>query len=226
MKELSICMPCYNSERFVGQALASLQAQIEFPRQVVVVDDGSTDQSVACVRRACPEAHLLEAPHRGIGPSLNQALREARGDLLAWIDADDLWMPGKLELQLEALRQNPDWDGCFVGVEQFREDGRPAPPPLPEGRHRGALLIRRSAFERVGLFREDLATGEFIDWCARAQSLTLPLLPQPLYRRRIHDQNTMLQASDSPRDTLRILRAHLARKRQTGDSAPGVGQSS
>jgi len=291
LNQVTICMPCYNSQAYVAEALASLQAQTYRHWNLVVVDDGSTDESAAVVEATCPQARLIRSPHRGIGAALNLALTkvsprrgdgrgdhapvfpqrwdgrgdhapvfpemgngrgdhaevfpemgEGRGDhaevfpevgeargahaevfpevgnLLAWIDADDLWLPSKLEVQVESLARHLDWDGCFVGVEQFRQDeGCQRPTPLPGGRHRGALLIRRQAFDRVGAFREDLEVGEFVDWCARAQDAGLRLgeLDEVLYRRRIHGQNTVLRKAGQARDYLRVLKMSLDRKRQS-----------
>ena len=216
MSLVCILMPCYNAERFLAETLQSIRAQSHPLWELVAVDDGSTDQSAACISRFCPQARLLQGPHGGIGRALNLALPHARGRYLAFIDADDLWHPDKLNVQLQALNDHPEWDGCFVTVEQFWHDpqGRPAPPQIT-GRHRGALLVRNSSFERVGPFREDLALAEFIDWCARAEDcgLRLGLLELPYYRRRIHDQNTTLRPASDSKDFLKVLKATLNRRR-------------
>jgi glycosyltransferase involved in cell wall biosynthesis len=212
---ISIIMPCYNAQPYLRETLGSLRNQGEHEWELLVVDDQSTDGSAELVRTLCPEATLISGNHSGIGSALNLATPCARGDFFAWIDADDIWMPDKLDVQFRALRENPDWDGCFVGVEQFYHrpvEGRE--PPAVGGRNRGSLLIKRESFQRVGPFREDIKIGEFVDWCARAEELGLRLgvLPQKLYRRRIHDTNTMKSDVDK-RDYLKILKARLDRQR-------------
>jgi glycosyltransferase involved in cell wall biosynthesis len=209
---VSVMMPCYNSQRFVAQALASLCAQSRPIQQMVVVDDGSSDDSRELLEQLGQP--VLACPHRGISASLNEAARASTGEWLAWIDADDLWHPDKLEWQTQSLLEHPEWAGVFVGVEQFREDGA-ALEEAPGGRLRGALLLRRAAWEQVGCFDESLPTGEFIDWMARAQSQGLHFgdLPQIGYRRRLHDRNTTLQRHPGA-DYLRLIRAKLQRERR------------
>lgn len=215
MKTLTVMMPCYNSEIYLPDTLDSLRAQgMEF--QLIVVNDRCTDKSVEVIKGRWPSAVIVEGEKRGIGSALNLALPHAEGEYLAWIDADDLWMPGKLQRQFEAMKEHPEWDGCFVAVEQFYHSPLPGKePPAAQGRHRGSLLIKRSSFERVGPFREDIKIAEFIDWCARAQQTGLLLgeLDEVYYRRRIHDTNTMKEPNLDRRDYLKVLKAHLDRKR-------------
>jgi len=219
MSKLTIMMPCYNAEPYLKDTIDSLKAQGDFPWELVVVDDGSTDRSIAVISEQLPQAKILKGSHQGIGRALNLALPHAESPYFAWIDADDLWAPGKLKTQFQGLRDNPGWDGCFVSVEQFYHQPQPgSKPPAADGKHRGALLIKREAFERVGPFREDIKIGEFVDWCARAHTagLHLGVLPQKLYRRRIHETNTMKSDTTDKRDYLKVLKAHLDRKRRQG----------
>ena len=215
MTKLTVMMPCYNAAPYLPETLRSLKEQgVEF--QLVVVDDKSTDKSMDVLRSHWPQAVVVEGEKQGIGRALNLALPHAEGEFMAWIDADDLWHPEKLRIQFEALEMNPGWDGCFVAVEQFYHSPKPGvAPPRAQGRHRGALLVKREAFERVGPFREDTKIGEFVDWCARAGQAQVVLgeLPQKLYRRRIHESNTMKDPQVDKREYLKILKAHLDRKR-------------
>ena len=215
MTKLTVMMPCYNSEIYLPETLDSLRAQdMEF--QLVVINDRSTDKSVEVIQSCWPNALVVEGNRRGIGSALNLALPHAEGEYFAWIDADDLWMSGKLQRQFEVLKEHPDWDGCFVAVEQFFHSPVPGKePPAAQGRHRGSLLIKRSSFERVGPFREDIKIAEFVDWCARADQAGLVLgeLDEMYYRRRIHETNTMKDANLDKRDYLKVLKAHLDRKR-------------
>ena len=221
MSLVSIMMPCYNAEPYLKETLESLQHGCTL-WELVVVNDQSTDKSLEVLRQYCPQAKVLQGERQGIGRALNLALAAAEGDYFAWIDADDLWCPGKLDLQGEALLHNPTWDGCFVAVQQFFHEAVDAEPPAASGRHRGALLIKREAFEKVGPFREDIKIGEFVDWCSRAQDmgLYLGLLPEKMYRRRIHQSNTMKSQDTDKRDYLRVLKAALDRKRER-DCQPG-----
>ena len=223
MSLVSIMMPCFNARPYLEETVACLRAQ-EGEWELIVVDDGSTDGSAELIRQLLPEAKLLKGDHQGIGTALNIALKEAQGEYLAWIDADDLWVEGKLAAQIRALKENPKWDGCFVGVDQFFHPPRPnQSPPQIDGLHRGALLIRREAFDRVGRFREDVKIGEFIDWCSRAKDtgVFLGQLSQKLYRRRIHSTNTMGASTTDKRDYLKVLKAALDRKRASEGASGG-----
>lgn len=216
MNLVSIMMPCRNAEPYLQETITSLISQGEYPWELIVVNDGSTDNSMAKILHHLPAATIVEGERRGIGAALNLALPHAKGDFYAWIDADDLWANGKLALQLDSLRTHPHWDGCFVGAEQFFHAPEPAQiAPSPSGRLRGALLIRRQSFEKVGPFREDIKIAEFVDWCARAEDTGLQLgqLPQNLYRRRIHATNTMKSQDIDKRDYLKVLKAALDRRR-------------
>ena len=216
---VTILMPCYNAADFLGQAVASLQAQSCPDWELLVVDDGSQDGSPDRLRELLPQARLMESAHVGIGAALNQARPLVGGDWVAFLDADDLWAPDKLAVQLAALDQHPDWDGVFVGVETFYEvSDRGRVADSASGRHRGALLLRRAAYDRMPLFREDLKVGEFVDWMARGEELGLHFgfIDLPLYRRRIHSHNTSRLSAQSASDYLKVVKAALDRRRLGG----------
>ena len=220
MTTISVVMPVYNTVRFVRDAIESVLAQeaTGHPIQLIVVDDGSTDGSQAAVRTFGAAVELFEHKHAGIGAARNRGIAVASGELLAFLDADDLWAPGKLRAQIEFGRRNPAFDMVAGRVENFRdtEDGKRlrvgdvAPGYLP-----GAMLFRRETFERVGPFNETLRAGEFIDWYARATELGLSthMLDEIVLHRRLHDANTARTSGNANQDVPSVLRAALARRR-------------
>jgi glycosyltransferase involved in cell wall biosynthesis len=219
---ISVIIPVYNGERYLGEVIESVLAQSRPPTEILIVDDGSTDSSLAVAQRYTPQARCHSLPHGGPGAARNQGVRLAQGDYLAFVDADDLWLPDKLANQLAYLQTHPETDMVFGQVEQFispelAPDQRPALPaqPIMAGLHVGAMLIRRRSFAAVGPFATDWTIGEFIDWYGRAQTLGLQaaVLPTVVMRRRLHSTNLTRHTHDRRGDYLKILKARLDEKR-------------
>jgi len=100
---LSVIVPCYNMGRFLPEAVESVLAQGHPELQIIVVDDGSTDDTAACVRALPHPVEYIRQDNRGPAAARNRGIRAARHDVLGFIDADDLWPPGKLRLQLPEI---------------------------------------------------------------------------------------------------------------------------
>ncbi len=101
---VSVIVPCYNAARFLPEALATIRAQRYEPLEILVVDDGSTDNTPDVVSGFGSEVRYLRKPNGGPASARNLGLREARGEWIAFLDADDQWPEGKLELQAGRLR--------------------------------------------------------------------------------------------------------------------------
>jgi glycosyltransferase involved in cell wall biosynthesis len=219
---ISVIIPVYNAAPYLAEALRSVLAQTRSANEIIVVDDGSTDDSAAVAQGFVPQVKLIQQANLGAAAARNSGVRLAQGDLLAFLDADDLWFPDKLALQWEALHGEPYPQMVFGMVEQFRSPDAPSDirfagdGQVMAGLHVGAMLIQTEAFHQVGLFRTDLSVGEFIDWYSRAsgQGLRSLTLPQIVMRRRLHQNNMMRHAQNVPGDYLNILRDGLRRRRK------------
>ena len=219
---ISVLIPVFDGERYLGEAIASALAQDIRPLEVVVADDGSRDGSAALARSFGGAVRVVEQPHAGIGAARNRLVREAAGDLLAFLDADDRWLPGALAAHLAALAAAPAAAMAFGLVRQFvspelpeRERARLVCPDAPApGFVPGAALIRRNAFTRAGVFRTDLRVGEFVDWLMRARDAGLAETTHVtvVLERRLHDRNTGRRERVAS-DYLGVVRAALARRR-------------
>jgi glycosyltransferase involved in cell wall biosynthesis len=217
-------VPCYNCAAYLGEALASALSQTLPPAEILVVDDGSTDASARVAQAHAPRVKYLYQANQGIGPARNTGVAQSRGELLAFLDADDRWEPAKLERQWAALQADASLDAVFAHAKQFVSPDVADNPDIqrllaPEGAMAGyyasSLLIRRPAFDGVGAFATDLSVGEFIDWYARAMEagLAMQLLPDVLVWRRIHGANSTLRHRHQHHQYARILKASLDRRR-------------
>jgi len=105
---ISVVVPCFNAQRYIAGTLQSVFSQAGVTLEVIVVDDGSTDDSVATVRQGFPAATLIQQPNAGVAAARNAGLRAAKGRWVAFIDADDCWLAGKLQTQLKLLAGHPE----------------------------------------------------------------------------------------------------------------------
>ena len=223
---VSVIMPLYNAEAFVGEALESIRAQTLPVAEVIVVDDGSTDASAEVASRF-PFVTLIRETHRGISPTLNRALDFATGDYLAFLDNDDRWLPEKTALQLAAFHRQPNLDLVFGHSRRFETAADPNRVEqvldVVPGVSKTCLLIRRSAFEKVGRFTEADGAHDFLDWYGRAkeQRLSGVILPEIVAERRIHAGNYgRLQKGRQRESYLATLKAGLDRRRALAASPP------
>ncbi|MGH7582275.1 MAG: glycosyltransferase family 2 protein [Gemmatimonadales bacterium] len=217
-------VPCYNTERYLPAALGSICSQDCRVDEVLVIDDGSIDGSAAIADRWGAPVRCLRQPHGGAAAARNIGLDAARGDVLAFLDADDTWTPGSLSSRLDALAAAPD-AGCAAGfTEQFIspdmiEDvgSRREPPAEPSrGRVLGAIVVRRGVVERIGRFDPTLRVGDTIDWVARidAAGIATVTIERVVLRRRIHGANMGVQHREWRADYLRMLKQSLDRRRE------------
>jgi glycosyltransferase involved in cell wall biosynthesis len=219
---VSVIIPVYNSERYLAEAIESVLSQTYRPIEVIVVDDGSTDDSAQIARKYEAVRYFFQL-HGGIGTALNTGIENARGIFFSFLDADDLWTDNKLTCQMAVLNQNPEPDIVFGHVEHFfsseidenlRKTLRCPDGSMP-GYCRGAMLIKRDAFLSIGPFATNWKLGDFVDWYLRAMEngLTSLMLPEVVLRRRIHSANQGIRERNSQIDYTRILKAALDRRR-------------
>ena len=209
---VSIILPTFNRLRFLRPAVESVFAQTFTDWELVIADDGSDEPTrayLAAIHRP-PRVRVLLCAHTGSPARVrNVALREATGTYVAFLDSDDLWLPCKLELQLQALRSRPRCRWSYTGFAQV--DGENAVLPEEERRlwvpNEGAVLetliagkvslrspslvmAERELVGQVGGFDEKLNSAEDMDlWARLAQRSELALVDEPLARIRVHEDN-------------------------------------
>jgi glycosyltransferase involved in cell wall biosynthesis len=223
---VDVVIPLYNASRFIERTLASVLAQTCLPRRIILVDDGSTDTSRDVVRAYMARysgpvlIDLLEQTNAGPNSARNRGLHFSDAPLLAFLDADDLWMPSKLERQIELFAADADKNLLLAYCRAHWVDEQDSPcvgPPLnPEEPIRGhvfaqllprniisggssAVVIRREAFLLAGDFDEKLRAAEDFDmWLRIAQVGRIDLVQEDLVAIRNHTSNTT-------KDTLYML---------------------
>lgn len=223
-ERISVIVPCRDAARWVGDALDSILAQRRPADEIVVIDDGSCDDSPAIVRAFGSRVRWSAQAPAGISAARNRGVELASGTLLAFLDADDLWPVDSLEARLALLETRPQLDCVYGWIDPFLDtralaDGAcaPADPGGPRpGRLAGALLVRRRAFERIGPFDPSYRLGETMDWVARfeAAGLQSAAVDTVVLRRRVHGANTVIRQRAMQGDYLRVLRAAVARRRE------------
>ena len=211
-ESVSVVIPCYNASRYIGGALRSVLAQEWARLEVIVVDDGSSDGSPDLVARDFPQVTVLRQANQGAAAARNLGVRAAQGDWIAFIDADDLWLPGKLQAQLQCLADHPGARMVYSAWQTWAsEDPLPTSAEVDSllagasdpGRWAGpsgwiypqllldcevwtsTVVAHRALFDEIGLFDTSLRIGEDYDLWLRASRVT-PILrvarPHALYR--------------------------------------------
>jgi len=209
---ISAIIPAYNAAAHIADCIRSVLDQAGPAAEIIVVNDGSTDGTMQVLEGFHDRIRFLDQPNRGAAAARNAGLRIARGDYVAFLDADDTWLPGKSELQLDFLREHPEISLVFSDEEEingsrivhhsylkkslFRPDLHPSIPFAY-----GKLLIEnfiptstvvatKDCVFAAGLFDEKLRVSEDRDlWARIAARSRIACIPRVLARRRIHHCN-------------------------------------
>lgn len=226
LAELSVtaAIPVRDGEAYLAEAIESVLAQSRRCDQVVVVDNGSSDRSAEIARGFAPAVEVVQEPRPGIGTARNAALRAARGDFIAFLDADDLWEPEKTALQLAAFETEPRLQLVFGHVRQFvspdlseadAEALRPPAAPQP-GLYISAMLARRTAIDAIGPWTEDVRVSDGLAFLLRAKELGLEqaMLSETVTRRRLHGANHSIHNRGERTELAVHLKRSLDRRRE------------
>ncbi len=230
---VSVIIPVWNGEVYLGETIESALAQTVSPHEVIVVDDGSTDGSAAVAEgyRDAGPVTVVRQENRGHPAALNRGIEASSGDFLGFLDADDLWFEPKLERQLECFAADPDLDYCVTGLRNFISPDRATADCLLDAKllapQRGygvqTLLARRRAFDRVGLFEPELRHAAKTSWFLRARDAGArgAEIEEVLVHRRLHGENiSQSQRGESLDEYLTLLKARLDRRRKEATGGP------
>jgi glycosyltransferase involved in cell wall biosynthesis len=222
---ISCVVPVYNGARYIGAALDSILGQSYGPIEVIVADDGSTDETAAVVAQYGDRVRRVAQSTAGPAATRNLGLRHAQGGLIAFLDADDLWHLEKLEKQAARFRARKELQACVTNVQMFweagleteksayREHARAQPVP---GYATTSLLATRATFDIVGEFSTELWFADATEWFIRARekNVAIELVPETLVYHRMHAHNLTRRRSEaSSAEFVRVVKASLDRRR-------------
>ncbi len=222
---VDIIIPVYNGEKFIADAINSVQKQSWENWKLMVVNDGSTDNTAAIVEdliKSDARISILHQKNSGVSIAVNLALEHSSAEFIALLDADDLWHEQKLEKQMEALEKHRDHNICFTYLQEFEnfeslqeKAGFSARAEPIKGYSKTTILVRRLVFEKYGNFDTKIATGDFVEWYSRAlrhEGKDGLMLEEVLAFRRVHGNN-MTRTIDK-NAYLHILKSHIDAKRK------------
>ena len=218
---ISVIIPVYNGEAFLAEAIQSVLNQNFLPIEIVVVDDGSTDNTKQIALGFGDQIIYTKKENGGVASARNRGIELAKGDFIAFIDADDLWLLNKTETQISIL-ENPGIE-IVIGFTQMmaldKDVQRMQLNPEPMLIYQlGSTMIRKSVFEIIGNFDETMILSEDTDWFFRAMEagISIELHKDVVQYYRIHQANL---TADKKKNIFFLLKAHkksLDRRRAAG----------
>jgi glycosyltransferase involved in cell wall biosynthesis len=230
---VSVVIPAYNAARFLPEAIESIRRQSRAVHQIIVVDDGSKDDTAQVVAGLGPDVTYVHQTNAGVSAARNRGIQEATGDIVAFLDADDRWLPGKVEKQLAVFERNPQTG--LVGTDRsdvdandqvlldslFRKqglydefvelDGRPMADAfsrliLVNFLPTSSVMVSKRVLAAVGGFETTIRYGEDLElWARIAARYPLVCLPDVLVLYRLHDSNAIHQTERLLVDMVRVM---------------------
>jgi len=222
---VSVIIPAYNSANYLDETISSVLNQSLKPEQVIVIDDGSTDDTEKIIKSYQPHVDYLYQENSGANAARNKGVENTTGQFVAFLDSDDMWEPEKLEIQMRWLLKNPEVDAVFAHVQNFYSPDlelnkqaalKASLSPVP-GHIPGTMVIKKQALSSVGPFDEGVTIGDFMQWLFRARDsgISETMLPDILVKRRIHGGNTTIVEKQLHSQYLDVIRDALARRKKT-----------
>lgn len=233
---VSIIIPTYNRAKFLGAAIKSALDQSFEDSEIIVVDDGSTDETRLVIEQYRQRINYIYQTNQGRSNARNRALRLAKGRYIAFLDSDDLYLANKLELQVSFMENHPEFGMIYTSAYCMNDDGValhdtynatasghiykdiaffvPITVALP------TVMVRREVFETIGHFDENLNRFEDTDmWRRISKQFLIGALPEYTCRLRTHQENAL--ASQDPISIMNSLE-YYANKIRKEDVMMGI----
>ncbi len=226
---VSIIVPVFNGEKYIIDCICSLAAQTYKPTEIIIVDDGSTDDSIAVAKSLnIDNLSIIEGEHKNLPSARNRGIVHSRGTFIGFCDVDDIWLPEKLQYQMDVFTNDPEIDICFTDVICFSHNGERFFGKNKLKRCRAinmkkrnqlelllyqnlvvpsTIVVRKNIFDRIGLFDETLHTCEDWEFVLRAAALesSIKYLDTITVRYRLHNFNMSSNASAMHKGRMDVL---------------------
>jgi len=232
--KVSAIIPVYNCERYVGDAVESILAQTFPAHEIIVVDDGSSDATRQALDRFGASIIYVRQKNAGEPAARNTGMRRATGEFIAFLDADDLWLPDKLQAQMDLFAAHPKYSLVYTDMMTFNDQGilvesvrasrrrtyrggRVFPQLFQETLFgSGSVVFRKSCLDTVGGFDESFFVGsDYEMWLRMARHFEFGYVDKPLLRYRQHAQMSTQTLGQVPQDGMpwlaKVLTSILAR---------------
>lgn len=231
---VSVVIPAYNSARFLRETIESVRQQTAPVHEIIVVDDGSTDETEQVIQSLGEGIVYIRQANAGVSAARNRGIAQASGEIIAFLDADDLWLPQKVENQVSAFLGNPnmalvatdrtdiDAQGGLLLDSLFKKQGLYAffselrGNPVPQALSRlvqvnfiptSSVMVRKSALAQVGIFDTAIRYGEDLElWARIAAQYPIACLPEVLIRYRQHGNNATQATEKLLLDMVQVMK--------------------
>ena len=203
--KVSVIIPVYNGEKYIAQAIESALSQAYNNIEIIVINDGSTDNSYDKIMPYLPSVKYIYQENKGVAAARNSGIKNSTGELIGFLDADDLWLPEKLEFQVNYLLKHQDIALVHSNQKSIYEDGVQTiaePPPtkamgmcfkelfLRNQISGGSVLLRKKCLDQIGLFDERMFFGEDYElWLRMSRFFLIGYIDRVLYLYRQHSSN-------------------------------------
>lgn len=209
----SVVIPVYNGSAYIAESIKSVFAQTVPPKEVIIVDDGSTDDLAAVLSEFAGKITVIRQENTGPGGATTNGINNTTCEYIATLDADDLWQPDKMQRQLKHMLANPKCDGIFSKMKSFAsDDSSLTVDDARSGWSRSTLVIKKTEFDRIGpIVDMEKNMGEMIDWIARAREKNVEfiMLDSFLAKRRVHKNSLTARRNNSLQDKAGYMQAAI-----------------
>ncbi|MBR3396443.1 MAG: glycosyltransferase family 2 protein [Lachnospiraceae bacterium] len=224
MPKVSVLIPVFNGEKYLAEAIESVLNQTFKEFELIIVDDGSTDDS-GIIAESYPSVQYIRKQHSGVSDSRNAAVKNAAGEWIVFLDADDVLEPDALEKEMAFISSHPECDILFCKCRNFTE----LPDEQLTERQKVLLsakmdniipgaCIRKELFEKYGAFDTKYHYGEDTEWVTRLKLQGVDFsncLDEDLYLRRIHNENISLgHKTPGKKEYLSLMAAAIRNRKQ------------
>jgi glycosyltransferase involved in cell wall biosynthesis len=222
---ISCIVPVFNGAAYLLEAIASIEAQTWRPLEIIIVDDGSTDETPAVIAALGDRVRSLRQDNAGPAAARNHGVEAALGNFIAFLDSDDEWLPEKLTAQMARFEARPELEMCLSQAEhwwlpELQQEAASMGPALNAASSAGWLptaLIRRGLFARAGMLDPTLKHMDSMEWLLRVRDVggVSEILPEAYLRRRIHHNNlSRRRGGEDAEERLRIARTRMLAARR------------